>query len=119
MRRRVRRNAAFGGACVKADPLAALDAAIEAAAPGERAALVVSIAARLAALGAGLAEAAPSPATAEADRNLSIAEAAKRLGVSARYLYRHADELHAVRIGRRLLFSARGLDRIVVARTAR
>jgi excisionase family DNA binding protein len=104
---------------MSSDPLAALDAAIANAEPAERAGLVVQLAARLAALGAALSEAAPAPMTAEADRNLSIAEAAKRLGVSVRYLYNHAEELPAVRIGRRLLFSARGLDRLVARKVAR
>ncbi len=46
------------------------------------------------------------------DENLSIEEAAHRLGVSKDYLYRHAKRLpFARRIGRRLLFSARGLER--------
>jgi excisionase family DNA binding protein len=53
-----------------------------------------------------------APADAEPERNLSVREAARRLGVSADFLYDHAKELpFAVRIGRRLLFSSRGLDR--------
>ena len=55
---------------------------------------------------------------AEPDRNLSVREAAQRLGVSERYVYRHSQELPAVRLGRRLVFSGRGLDRYV-ARQAR
>ena len=46
------------------------------------------------------------------DRNLSVMEAAGRLGVKPGYLYRHAGSLpFTVRIGRRLLFSAEGLER--------
>ena len=46
------------------------------------------------------------------DRNLSVEEAASRLGVKPGYLYRHARAFpFTVRIGRRLLFSAEGLDR--------
>jgi excisionase family DNA binding protein len=46
------------------------------------------------------------------DQNLSVEEAASRLGVSKDYLYRHADRLpFALRIGRKLLFSARGLEK--------
>ncbi len=46
------------------------------------------------------------------DENLSTQEAARRLGVSGHWLYRNAKRLpFAVRIGRRLLFSARGLER--------
>lgn len=45
-------------------------------------------------------------------RNLDVAEAAKRLGMSRDWLYRHASELpFAVRIGRRLVFDSRELER--------
>jgi predicted DNA-binding transcriptional regulator AlpA len=45
------------------------------------------------------------------DRNLSAKEAALRLGLSIPYLYKHADEYpFARRIGKRVLFSALGLD---------
>jgi len=47
----------------------------------------------------------------EVDENLSAAEAARRLGLSKDYLYRHADKMpFTVKIGRRVLFSARGLE---------
>lgn len=47
-----------------------------------------------------------------ADLNVSADEAARRLGLSKDYLYRHADELpFTVKIGRRVLFSARGLEK--------
>ena len=91
----------------------ALDIAIaDARSPEQQAALVVALAARLAALGArmttgGVPVEAPSP-----DENVSATEAARRLGVSRVYLYRHAHELpFAVRIGRRVVFSAKGLER--------
>ncbi|MCP3995678.1 MAG: helix-turn-helix domain-containing protein [bacterium] len=46
------------------------------------------------------------------DENLSAAEAAKRLGVSRSWLYSNAHGLPFTRhIGRRVLFSAQGLDR--------
>ena len=46
------------------------------------------------------------------DANLDVKEAARRLGVSTDWLYRHADRLpFALRIGRRRLFSAHGLER--------
>lgn len=46
------------------------------------------------------------------DRNLDVAEAASRLGISRDWLYRNAGRLpFAVRIGRRVLFSANGLER--------
>jgi predicted DNA-binding transcriptional regulator AlpA len=45
-------------------------------------------------------------------RNLDVAEAARRLGVSRDWLYRHASELpFAVRIGRRLVFDSLALER--------
>jgi predicted DNA-binding transcriptional regulator AlpA len=45
-------------------------------------------------------------------RNLDIAEAAKRLGMSRDWLYRHASKLpFAVRIGRRVVFDSRALER--------
>ena len=48
----------------------------------------------------------------EPDSNLSVATAAERLGVSKDYLYRHSKELpFTVRIGRRLLFSEKGLEK--------
>jgi excisionase family DNA binding protein len=94
-----------------------LDAAIAAASPSERAALVVGLAARLAVLGAGLAQ-APQPA-ATADENVDVEEAARRLGVSARFIYRHQRELPVVRMGRRLVLSSRGIDAYIAKRTGR
>src|SRR5262249_13522273 len=45
-------------------------------------------------------------------RNLDITEAAKRLGISKDWLYRHASELpFALRIGRRLVFDSVALER--------
>jgi excisionase family DNA binding protein len=52
------------------------------------------------------------PPPTRPDENLAIDEAARRLGVSKDYLYRHADHLpFALRIGRRLLFSEAGLEK--------
>lgn len=71
---------------MKTDALAQLDALIAESSPAERAALVVGLAARLAALGAGLA----STATQKDEHvdaptlNVSVEEGAKRLGVSPR-----------------------------------
>lgn len=55
----------------------------------------------------------PPPARDEGgDQNVSADEAARRLGLSKDWLYKHADALpFAVKIGRRVLFSARGLER--------
>lgn len=48
---------------------------------------------------------------ARPDESIDVDEAAKRLGVSRDYLYRHHSEYRfARREGRRLVFSARGLD---------
>jgi predicted DNA-binding transcriptional regulator AlpA len=45
-------------------------------------------------------------------RNLDITEAAKRLGMSRDWLYRHASELpFALRIGRRVVFDSVALER--------
>ena len=44
--------------------------------------------------------------------NLDVAEAARRLGISRDWLYRHASELpFALRIGRRVVFDSRELER--------
>ena len=46
-----------------------------------------------------------------ADQNLPAVEAARRLGVSKEWLYRRGERLpFRIMIGRRVLFSARGLD---------
>jgi predicted DNA-binding transcriptional regulator AlpA len=97
------------------DPLAGLDKAIAEAGPSERAALVVGLAARLATLGA--AGMVPTANTEGSDRNLSVEEAATRLGLSKAWVYRHGGELpFAVRISRRLLFSERGLEAFLARR---
>jgi hypothetical protein len=56
----------------------------------------------------------------EEDRLLDVDETAKRLGTSAHYIYRHWRKLpFTVRIGSRLRFSARGMDRFIRARQGR
>ncbi len=100
----------------EAQALAALDEVIGRAAPSDFPALVVALSARLSALGALALQAAgkrQAQSTAEEpERNLSAREAAARLGVSAAYLYKNARRFpFALRIGRRLLFSSRGLER--------
>ncbi|HVO13316.1 MAG TPA: helix-turn-helix domain-containing protein [Vicinamibacteria bacterium] len=96
------------------DPFGTLDAAIaKAATPQERAALLVQVAARLAALGAGMVETASATAPAE-DQQLSVQQAAARIGVSTSYVYHNAKRLPGVaRIGRRLVISARACDRLL------
>jgi excisionase family DNA binding protein len=61
-------------------------------------------------------------AGADGDESLSAAEAGRRLGVSSDYLYKQAKAGRlpfAVRIGRRVVFDARGLDRWRRQRTAK
>jgi len=56
---------------------------------------------------------APAPSSAH-DELLGVAEAARRLGVSEDYLYRHHEEYaFARKQGRKLLFSALGIDRYI------
>jgi excisionase family DNA binding protein len=68
---------------------------------------------------------APSMATAmpdgqQEDQLLDVDEAADRLGTSTDYLYRHSGKLpFTVRIGSRLRFSARGIDRFIRTRQGR
>jgi len=48
----------------------------------------------------------------EHDELLGVAEAARRLGVSPDYLYRHSEDYTFTRRqGRKLLFSAQGIDK--------
>jgi hypothetical protein len=102
------------------DPFAALDAAIAAAGPQERGGLVVALSARLAALGAGLAQAPQPPVGSVADEGLDVESGARRLSMSPRFIYRHADELPFVRrCGRRLVLSARGIDRYLAQKASR
>ena len=57
--------------------------------------------------------AAPTPEPEQSDRLLTVSEAAKRLGVSTRYVYGHADGYpFARRLGPKTLrFSERGLEK--------
>ena len=72
-------------------------------------------AARAAAWARLTAPAPPEPAVDGArdePRNLDVAEAARRLGMSRDWLYRHATELpFALRIGRRVVFDSVALER--------
>jgi hypothetical protein len=56
---------------------------------------------------------APSPATqGQHDELLEVETAAQRLGVSKDYLYRHSQDYPFTRrVGRKLLFSALGIDK--------
>jgi len=98
-----------------ADPtpelLIALDRIIHSVPPDRMPAMIAALAARIGIASAKILAEPESQAAAGGDENLSAQEAARRLGVSADYLYRHARQLpFTVRIGRRLLFSARGLE---------
>src|SRR5262249_35040761 len=54
----------------------------------------------------------PSDLSDQEARNLDITEAARRLGISRDWLYRHASELpFALKIGRRLVFDSLALER--------
>jgi excisionase family DNA binding protein len=84
---------------------------VEVLPPEELPGFLVALSACLGQLSARLLEAASTPATADRDENLSVEEAARRLGVSPDYLYRNHGRLPFTRrIGRRLLFSSRGLE---------
>jgi excisionase family DNA binding protein len=94
-----------------------LDQAIEAAEPPDLPAIMGVLEA---AKGKAWARLSSAPATAAPDENLSIKEAARRMGVSDRWLYRKARTLpFTVRIGRSLLFSSRGLERWISQRRGR
>lgn len=94
---------------------------VEAVAPGDVPALLGQLEAvrarlwqRLQAAGAPAAAAAPAPGgNGKPDRLLTADEAASRLGVSRRWMYRHADTLPFTRRLDRgtLRFSERGLER--------
>lgn len=75
-------------------------------------AVIAALAAKIGIASAKILALRSTDNAATPDENLSAPEAARRLGVSPDYLYRNARKLpFTVRIGRRLLFSARGLDR--------
>lgn len=99
------------GADPDAGPFAVLDRHLAQARPEQAPSLALALAARLAMLASTLSgriEARDPDETP--DENLTIDEAARRLGISKDFLYRH-DLPFKVRIGRRVLFSARGLSK--------
>lgn len=92
---------------------APLDEAIRRAAPEEHSGLMAALAARMAAVAARSLAATPSGIANQepASRNLSAKEAAKRLGVSLPYLYKHADDFpFTVHIGNRVVFDSAGIE---------
>jgi predicted DNA-binding transcriptional regulator AlpA len=83
-------------------------------------AVLVQIAAAQTVLAARLLAAPPADAPTAGDRLLTAAEAAEVCGVTADWLYRHADTLpYTVRVGRSLRFSRAGIDRWIRARSGR
>src|SRR5262245_31588563 len=95
---------------VAGDPAKAADVPLDKvpALLAQLAAVQVALLGRLVAEGNGHGDSG----AAGPDRNLSVEEAAQALGMSPAYLYRRAGSLpFTVRIGRRLLFSAAGLER--------
>jgi predicted DNA-binding transcriptional regulator AlpA len=63
-----------------------------------------------------IAQGAP-PEAKDPDENISAAEAARRLGVSRDWLYKARNLPFRVRVGRRVVFSAKGLARWMRQRT--
>lgn len=94
--------------------LAALDEAIAETPPERIPSLLAALSSRL---NVATSRLLCLPAEADSprgkpDENLSVDEAARRMGVSADWVYRHAHALpFALRIGRRLCFSAAGLEK--------
>jgi predicted DNA-binding transcriptional regulator AlpA len=57
---------------------------------------------------------APQPAQSQDDELIDVTEAARRLGISKDYLYRHYKDFPSARhIGSKLLFSLRGIDKYI------
>ena len=62
---------------------------------------------------------APAPVQSQPDELLDVAEAARRLGLSRDYLYRHSREFPFTRrIGKRLLFSISGMEKYLRIKTS-
>ncbi len=62
----------------------------------------------------------PSAGVQAPDELVNAREAARRLGLSLDYVYRHARQLpFTVRVGRQLRFSSRGIERYIERRQAR
>ncbi len=92
--------------------LSDLDRIMEAATDDRLRDLMAALLARVSAGTARIACRGDRQADGPTDENLSAAEAAKRLGMSRSWLYANAHRLPFARhIGRRVLFSAQGLER--------
>jgi excisionase family DNA binding protein len=109
-----RKKASNGGTAepdATAGPFAALDRHLADAGPEQVPGLALALAARLTMLASALSgKMELRGSDDDRDENLTVDEAAQRLGISKDYLYRH-DLPFKVRIGRRVLFSAQGLSR--------
>jgi predicted DNA-binding transcriptional regulator AlpA len=89
-----------------------LDRAIDAVTPEEAPALTAALAARIAVLAARGMNGEGRQVEVAPDENLSAQAAAARLGMSVAWIYKNRAKLpFRVQIGRRLLFSARGLEK--------
>jgi predicted DNA-binding transcriptional regulator AlpA len=104
-----------------ADVLSELDRLIGEATTADLPMLIGALEAARAQAWSRIAGPAPNRNGAEPpDENLSATVAARRLGLSKEWMYRHAASLpFTVKIGRRVLFSAKGLDRWNHQRTGR
>ena len=92
----------------------ALDHAINESPPEQLPILSSALAARLASVASRQLEAAAVERAVKAapDENLSLPEAAQRLSVSESWLYKNSGKLpFRVKVGARVLFSSRGLER--------
>lgn len=89
--------------------------------PAVRQALVLRCAAVLAALASPVqTDGFNEPESRGEDHLLDVKEAAQRLGTSTDHLYRHGCTLpFTVRVGSRLRFSSRGIDRYIRVRLGR
>jgi hypothetical protein len=92
-----------------AELFAELDRLIAVAPPADRPAIVVQLAARVAAAGAGLV--VPEGANGGGpDEAVDVEEGARRIGMSPRWIYRNAEKLAFVkRQGRRVTCSVAGI----------
>jgi len=99
--------------------LADLDRVIAESPQEQLPALLATLSARLALVASKIMASSPrnTGSSESLQGNLSVGEAAARLGISQDYLYRNARKLpFSLRIGRRLLFSASGLEKWVAQR---
>jgi excisionase family DNA binding protein len=82
--------------------------------------LMAQLAAFQGALAVRLLRSGVGPETADGDRLLTIDEASSKLQASKDWLYRHGKKLpFAVRVGRHLRFSERGIENYIRQRAGR